>query len=116
MLEYIIQSCYVTEPAAIPALEEASSLGLEGIVSVLLKAGVSPTNVLPSNATRKNSFMLACENGQEACATMLLKAMKGSGEAYLRNLNGLTAFDILKSNDMNGMARRLEALHKAQFP
>jgi hypothetical protein len=29
MVEYVIRTCYVTEKAALPALEEASSLGLE---------------------------------------------------------------------------------------
>ena len=36
MVEYVIRTCYVTEKAALPALEEASSLGLEVCIIILL--------------------------------------------------------------------------------
>ena len=115
MVEYIIRTCYVTEGAALPALEEASSMGFDAVVSVLLKAGVCPTNCSQGHDTLKNSFMQACENGQEACASLLLAAMKNATQPYLRSAHGHTAFDILRNNDMNGIARRLEAQAKSQF-
>lgn len=116
MIEYIIRTCYVTENEALPALAYASILGSEECVSVLLKSGLSPSSLISDTNLGKNSFMLACEHGQEACASLLLAAMKDINQVFMKTAFGLTAFDILRNNDMNGIARRLDDQAKLQFP
>jgi hypothetical protein len=113
-VEYILRSCYVTHQAVLPALAEACTRGLEGIVHTLLLAGASASAFLPSQsqqqgAIQKNALHVACENGHEACAVLLIENMHSREEIYLKPVfSDLTAFDILRRQDLGGMARRLE--------
>jgi hypothetical protein len=114
-LRYLIRSCYVTEDVALPALGEACGRGFRNCVVVLLEAGVSGTKAIPNTSLCKNALHIACENGQEACAMEIVDAMISSTQMDERTSNGLTALEILKNSDLNGMARRLEKHAQLKF-
>lgn len=117
-VKYILQSCYVTHHIALPALAEACSRGLEECVQILLQAGTSASCYYSlqqqqqgggDSGLQKNALHVACENGHESCARMLINSMQSREEVYLKTKPaGLTAFDILRQQDLSGMARRLE--------
>jgi hypothetical protein len=111
-LEYIIRTCYVTASIGTNALIEACSRGLDKCAEVLLRAGASPTQTshYRSPTSLKSAFHYACENGHEACARLLISHMNTLDECYLPSVSGATGFDLLRKNDLGGMARRLEAL------
>jgi ankyrin repeat protein len=108
-LEYIIRTCYVPASAGASALIEACSRGLEECAEVLLRAGASPSCSSRGMASLKSAFHYACENGNEACAKILISHMTSIDECYVLNASGATGFDVLRSIDLCGMARRLEA-------
>lgn len=116
-LKYLIRSCYVTERDALPALAEACSMGHVNCVEILLAAGVSACEPIPGSATEKNALHVACENGQEECARLLISSVKGMDEVNktCKCPEDMTCFDLLRKNDMNGMARRLEAHANSVF-
>lgn len=108
-LAYLLRACYVTQSSALPALAEATFRGFDHCVRILLDAGVSPSAPNPTNASGKNALHVACEHGQEACAALLISAMTSPEEVYKVTSSGESAFDFLRKNDLNGMARRLDA-------
>lgn len=113
-IRYILRSCYVTQEAALAALAEASSNGLEECVRLLLSAGASPSCCprplpLPLPSLQRNALHIACERGHEACAVLLIDAMQSREDIYLQTSPaGMTAFDLLRQQDLCGMARRLQ--------
>jgi hypothetical protein len=115
---YILRSCYCSAEAALPALAEASSRGFEECVHILLAAGVSASSV--ESTSNKNALHVACEAGQESVASILISSMKSLDEVYAPLEVGpdkrLTAFDLLRQNDLNSMAKRLEAQASSLFP
>mmetsp|Transcript_11474 Transcript_11474/g.18718 ORF Transcript_11474/g.18718 Transcript_11474/m.18718 type:complete len:254 (+) Transcript_11474:18-779(+) len=124
-VEYILRSCYVTLEAASPALAEASSRGFSECVSVLLNAGASPSDyLLPlsyspqqcNTSMQKNALHFACEGGHEDCAMLLISSMHSEEEVYKKsNPSALTAFDMLRKQDLNAIARRLELHAKSHL-
>lgn len=120
MIGHIIRSCYVTENCALPALAASCAGGFDGCVGILLAAGLSPTSRIAP--TGKNSFHIACENGQEKCAELLIEAMTNGDDAYVslpaadgKDSDNVSAFDLMRRNDMHGMARRLEGIVISEF-
>lgn len=106
-VRYIIRSCYITMNDSLVAIIEASSRGNEACVEALLKAGCSPSAML--HGSPKNAFHVACENGHEICARLLIDAMKSRDEAYITSkLNASTAFEIMRGQELHKMASRLE--------
>ena len=79
-----------------------------------MKAGVDPSTTIPNNASRKTPLHICCESGQEEAAKLLLSYMKSKDNIYsclCEVVPGVqqTAFDLLRANDLNGMAKRLES-------
>lgn len=111
-VEYILRSCYVTHPAALPALGEACYRGLEECVQILLQAGVSAAAYFGQtggSSCQKNALHIACENGHESCAVLLINSMQSKEDILLKTIpSDLNAFDILRRQDLSGMAKRLE--------
>jgi hypothetical protein len=117
---YILRSCYVTANAASPALAEACARGYTDCVRILLEAGLSPTDYISpqpcdgqqqqnNSIFQKNALHIACENGHEECAVLLILAMNDVADILIKTVpSGLTAFDILRQQDMVGIAKRLE--------
>ena len=116
-LGYLLRSCYVTEQDALAALAEASSRGTCSCVSTLLSAGVSGCAPIPNSTTNKNALHMACENGQEEVARMIISSIDKIESVYQVCLcpDELTCFDLLRRSDLNGMARRLEEFTQAYF-
>ena len=116
-LEYILRSCYVTISDAIPALVEAASRGYEKCVEVLLRAGVPGSAPLPHCSSGRNALHMACDNGQESCVKLIMKYSQNIEDIYTtcRSPNEMTCFDLLRRNDLGGMARRLEAYANTLF-
>lgn len=114
MIGYIIRTCYVTEGCALPALGESCSLGFSECVRRLLDAGVSPGGAV--NPAGANALHVACKNGQEECAKLVIQSMIKRGDEAEGTIlpDGSSVFELLRNNDMNGMARRLEALINRQ--
>lgn len=117
----ILQTCYVTQACALPALGEAARRGFLDCLTILLNAGVSPSAIVASSASgKKNAFHIACEHGQEECASLLITFMK-SMEEVEQSISctddgiEITAFELLRGGDMMGMARRLRAQAESQF-
>ena len=115
-IEYMLRSCYVTEDAALPALSEAAFRGFENCLRVLIKAGVSAWKCSPSSlSSEKNALHVACESGNEKIAKILIDSMPSREKVELVDGNGNTAFDLLRRNDLEGMARRLETFTTEKF-
>lgn len=117
-LGYLIRACHVTENDALAALAEASSRGFETCVGVLLGAGVSGSTPVPNSSTSKNALHMACENGQEECAKLLISSCASEEEVYRPCTIGdqeITCFELLRRADLNSMARRLEAHSNSVF-
>lgn len=113
-LQYLLRSCYVTEETAVPAFTEACHKGFCTCVAVFLKAGMSPTKRI-QESTGKNAFHIACQNGHEECAMLLLEAMESREDALLLTDSGETGFQLLRNNDMCGIARRLDNILVTKF-
>jgi hypothetical protein len=111
MLEYLLRSCYVTESCALPALYESCSRGYVRCIETLIAAGVNPVRL---DGGGKSALHIACENGQEESAVVLIDAMRRMNDVNT-TYGGATAFDFLRNNDMCGMARRLEAYALDKF-
>ena len=115
---YLIRACYATENDALSALAEASSRGFDTCVTVLLRAGVSGSTPVPNSSTSKNALHMACENGQEECAKLIISSCASEEEVYRPCSIGeqeITCFELLRRADLNGMARRLEAHSRTVF-
>jgi hypothetical protein len=117
---YLLRSCWITEEDALVSLGEAAKEGFEECVTILLNAGVGGSTPIQSSGTNKNALHLACENGQEECAKLIISSLKNVEEVYKVALCGpegeeLTCFDLLRRSDLSGMARRLEALAKEKL-
>ena len=108
-IEHILRTSYVTEAVAYPAFLEAARRGFADCVKVFLSADVSP-NLTPNTALHE-----ACAFGQEECAMLIIAATTSKSDALPRNKNGDTPLDILRTNEMNGIARRLDAAISAKF-
>lgn len=111
LLGYMLRSCYCSVEYAVPSLLEASRGGFNSCVQILLDAGVPAASIEPHS--RKTAFYAACESGQEEIAALLISKMGSLQEVYTKCDFGvdqsLTAFDVLRIKDMNGVAKRLEA-------
>mmetsp|Transcript_45712 Transcript_45712/g.107746 ORF Transcript_45712/g.107746 Transcript_45712/m.107746 type:complete len:303 (-) Transcript_45712:73-981(-) len=105
----LLRTCWITEAVALPALAEAAARGFTEVVAILLAAGVKPASVVPERPGGKNSLHLACEAGQEATAMQLLEAMSTPAEVGAKSTDGSTFVDLLRAQDMGGIARRLTA-------
>jgi hypothetical protein len=111
LLGYILRSCYCSVECALPSMLEASRGGFHSCVQILLDAGVPAASIDPQSA--KTALHAACESGQEEIAALLISKMESLQQVYTKCNFGVdryfTAFDILRSNDMHGVAKRLEA-------
>jgi hypothetical protein len=108
-IAYLIRTCFVTRTLASQVLCEIAREGSVDVVQVLLKAGASP-HYPNTKLDNKTALHFACESGYEEVASMLIRAMPTREDAYSKTKSGKTAFDLLREQDMNGVARRLEAL------
>jgi hypothetical protein len=116
LLTTLLRSCYVTQDVALPALAEASARGLAPIVDILIAAGVDAGEVIPELG--KNAFHIACEAGQELVATSLLRSMQSLADVERRTaarIGAKTGFELLRLNDLGGIARRLEVVARDLF-
>jgi hypothetical protein len=111
----ILRTCYVTRAAALPGLAGAAEEGHEGVIELLLQAGVPPADADPSRGGKLNSLHVAAAAGQEASATLLVIAMGSMAEFETQTQAGRSAVDLLRDADMGGVARRLEAVAKSAF-
>ena len=106
---YILRSCYVTQGAALPALIEASSQGVEECAKVLIGAGTSASALVSFTSCKKNALHVACENGHESCAMILIDSMKSYDAIFQRTVPSNKSFvEVLQEQDLNGMAKRLK--------
>ena len=107
-LRHLLSSCYCIRAALNPALVEASRHGNSAGVQLLLAANASPDDCDAGEG--KSALHVACEAGDEAVARLLV-AHSPSGLRSSRSalLNGRTPLDVLRDNDLGGLARRLEA-------
>ena len=110
-LRYAIRTCFATAALCAPALATASLNGFADVAVALIDAGVDPRIALPKRRG-KCAMHIACERGHENVASLLLAA---AGAAAIRDVDdaGATPLDLARRADLNGMARRLEALAAA---
>lgn len=108
-IEYLIRTCFVTKELASQVLCEIAREGSVESVNVLLKAGASPDYPI-TQLDNKTALHFACTGGYEDVAESLIRALPSKESAYLKTSSDKTPFDILRDQDMNGVARRLEAL------
>jgi hypothetical protein len=110
-LGYILRSCYCSIESCIPSLLEASKRGFALCVRTLLDAGVPAAS--SDSQWNKTALHAACEAGQEEIASLLISRMTSISEVYIKcgfgETDRFSAFDILRGNDMSGIAKRLEA-------
>ena len=109
MVGKILRSCYVSETMALPALAEAVRRNFLSVVTLILNAGVTAWKIDP--ISNKNAFHVACEMGSEDLCIHLLESIltiTDKEKIYLKNGNGRNGFEILRDNDMCGIAKRVE--------
>jgi len=106
-LRRLLASCYVTVPACGGALCEAARRGHEGVVKELLRARASPVSDDGSGKGWKTALHIACEQGQEDIAKLLV-----ASRADLQALDsgGRTPCELAREQDLGMMAKRLELL------
>ncbi|KAK3244935.1 hypothetical protein CYMTET_43310 [Cymbomonas tetramitiformis] len=107
-MAHLVRTCYVTREAASEALLDGAREGAEGVVRVLLAAGAS-ADFASVERDAKTALYVACECGYEPLAAQLISAMSLDGLGRRATSSGLTAFELLRREDLSGMARRLEA-------
>ena len=90
-------------------LVEVATAGASEVVGVLLQARAS-ADYAETTLDEKTALHAACEAGQENTAALLISSMSAAGVRRKTRSGGHTAMDILRRSDMNGMARRLEAI------
>ena len=112
-LEHLIRTCYVPKTLAVPCLVEAAKRNFVAIVTLLVKAGASPSAI--DAASGKNALHVACQEGQEDVCRILIESMATSEDMYTETAEGHTCFDLARANDLGFMARRLERLAKERF-
>mmetsp|Transcript_77375 Transcript_77375/g.125532 ORF Transcript_77375/g.125532 Transcript_77375/m.125532 type:complete len:222 (-) Transcript_77375:55-720(-) len=105
----IIRTCYVTESIANPVLVEIAQAGSSEVVRVLVDAGADP-NWVEAALDNKTALHAACDAGHEEIAVLLIGRMSPEAIQYTTRSTSCTAMDLLRRAEMNGMARRLEAL------
>ena len=105
----LIRTCYVTSAIANQVLVEVATSGASEVVGVLLQARAS-ADYAETTLDEKTALHAACEAGQEDTAALLISSMSAAGVRRKTRSGGHTAMDILRRSDMNGMARRLEAI------
>ena len=106
----IIRTCYVNQSCALTAIIEGARYGFVEVVRVLLQAGT-----LPNDLEGKTPLHVACENGHENVARLLISHLPSREEILRVTGDGRTAFDILRQNDLGGVCRRLEAFLNERF-
>ena len=108
-VRHLIRTCYVTTSIANQALVEVAGAGASEVVGVLLQARACADYAAPA-LDDKTALHAACEAGLEDTAALLIASMSTEGFARKTRSGGHTAMDVLRRSDMNGMARRLEAV------
>ena len=106
-VEYAIRTCFASARICAPSLESAAKNGFADVARVLLDAGV-PGDVLLPSARGKRPLHIACEQGHEAVARLIIEALPSAVDD--RDDRGFTPLEIARRSDMGGMARRLDAL------
>lgn len=104
-LRRLLASCFVTVNACRGALCSAAFGGHEAAVSELLRAKASP--VSDDGAAAKTALHLACEQGHEGVARLLLEA---KADLSLVDATGRTPCELAREQDLGMMAKRLEKL------
>ena len=113
----ILETCYVTRAVAVPALVEAASKGNVECVRELITADAGLAfDVYPKYG--KNAFHAAAERGHEEVLKLLVRCARNRAEIYgiKDSSRRLSAFGLLRANDMSGIARRVSLLAKRLFP
>jgi len=111
-VRHLLTSCYCTPQTTASALGEASAMGFEDVVTMLLAAGARAT----MRFNGKTALHRACEEGQEGCAKLLIQSISTRDAIMVPNNAGITAFEVARQQDMGGFARRLEAFAEAHLP
>lgn len=104
-LRRLLAKCFVGARTCRSALVEAASLGHERVVIELLRAKAEPTAF--DDSSRKTALHVACEQGHESLAQVLLDA---NADLNARDARGRTPCELARDQDLSMMAKRLEAL------
>eukprot|EP00445_Apocalathium_hangoei_P020277 CAMPEP_0203910258 /NCGR_PEP_ID=MMETSP0359-20131031/51498_1 /ASSEMBLY_ACC=CAM_ASM_000338 /TAXON_ID=268821 /ORGANISM="Scrippsiella Hangoei, Strain SHTV-5" /LENGTH=230 /DNA_ID=CAMNT_0050835693 /DNA_START=92 /DNA_END=784 /DNA_ORIENTATION=- len=103
-LRRLLASCFVPPRACARGLSEAASSGNEDIVRELLRARALP-GFADEGAGGKTPLHVACEQGQESVARLLLEAR---ADLRAADAQGHTACELARESDFGPIARRLE--------
>lgn len=108
-LRHCLSSCFCTVGSLQPALCEAARHDNTDAVTLLLRANAEPS-AQPVHIG-KSALHVACESGSESAARLLIAA-DPAGITLMSLVNGVTAIEMARANDLSSMARRLEAYAK----
>mmetsp|Transcript_18901 Transcript_18901/g.44299 ORF Transcript_18901/g.44299 Transcript_18901/m.44299 type:complete len:257 (-) Transcript_18901:105-875(-) len=108
----LLSSCYCTKQSTIGALTEAAFRGHKDVVEVLLNAGAPIDGVQHG----KTALHIACEEGHEDIARMLIERCGSRETALMTTPGGLSALDLARQSDLGGVARRMQALIDELYP
>ena len=106
-VEYTIRTCFASARMCAPALMVAAKNGYFDVARVLLDAGIPPDVLLPERRG-KRPLHIACEQGHESVARVLIEALPSAADDM--DDSGFTPIELARRNDMGGVARRLDAL------
>ena len=112
----LLRTCYVTRAVAVPALGEAASKGNVDVVKVFVVADSRMAFALHAKYG-KNALHAAAERGHEAVLSVLVECAKERADLYgiKEAARGMSVLQLLRANDMNGLARRIGTLAKRLF-
>ena len=104
-LRHLLSSCYCSRAVLAPALCEAARHGHVETAAMLLQAGADPS----AQPQGKSALHIACEEGQEDVARVLLAANPAALTGAIDAVHGRTPLALARERDLISMARRLEA-------
>ena len=105
-MTHLLCSCYCSRCALEEALCEAAKHDRPRAAEVLLAAGARP-NAQPEGLG-KSALHVACAEGAEAVARLLVAAEPTAAHAPAPSLSGRTPLQVARDADLGGLARRLE--------
>jgi len=102
----VLSSCYCTPASASAALCEAAYRGHMEVLEELLQANAD----INGKVHGKTALHMACEQGHEKAAELLIRHTPTRQLVYTLNMAGQSPFEVARAQDMCGMAGRLEKM------